>query len=62
MVSVVRLRPQAPPGLLGAGVAQLVEQLTRNEQVPSSSLGVGSNDFNDLRVFSANNISFFPLF
>ena len=40
MVSVVQFRPQAPLSSIvrnGAGVAQLVEQLTRNEQVCGSS-------------------------
>ena len=35
-----------------AGVAQLVEQLIRNQQVLGSSPSAGSNKINDLRAFA----------
>ena len=46
--------PQAPEQKRPAGIAQLVEQLICNHQVPSSILDAGTNFFNELREVLAS--------
>ena len=43
--------------MINAGIAQLVEQLICNHQVPSSNLGAGTIKINGLQLFSYNLLS-----